>query len=368
MSKSYLNRTIEFHKIYQKEILPIFESYEYFRKKELFLWLCYLLTAILLVLMPIWSFPILYWLYSIIGEVAVVAIFFTIVFMLIGIIMVCKISNRSKNFIMTIKTDCLPNLLKVFGNIKWVNGSNIINDTELNTSGLFAKYNRRETDDEFIGTYEGVPFRISETTLWYETGSSKTKTVVPVFKGVVISFKSNKIIKNRTVVATKRDLTKKNTYWIYLALLIHPIMSVILNYKNLLNWIITLIIIAVFLFQYHKEQRNQELLETVKLEDPKFCNKFNVYSSDQVEARYLVTTAFMERFQKLNTSFASKKAKCSFCGDEIFFAINTNKNLFEIGSLFHSLKNPKSINDFYNELSSILELVKYFKLNEKTGL
>ena len=66
--------------------------------------------------------------------------------------------------------------------------------------------------------------------------------------------------------------------------------------------------------------------------------------------------------------FGAKKAKCSFFDDEIMFAISTNKNLFEIGSLFKSFNDPTSINAFYYELSSIYDMIDYFKLDEKTGL
>ena len=50
------------------------------------------------------------------------------------------------------------------------------------------------------------------------------------------------------------------------------------------------------------------------------------------------------------------------------FAISTDKDVFEIGSLNKSLEDPESINEFYNELSSILDMIEYFKLDEKIGL
>ena len=104
------------------------------------------------------------------------------------------------------------------------------------------------------------------------------------------------------------------------------------------------------------------------MEDPWFGKKFNVYSSDQVEARYLVTPSFMERFNNLNTVFGAKNAKCSFYRDKIVIAISTKKNLFEIGEMFKSLEDPKSIKSMYDELFSIYKMITYFKLDEKTGL
>lgn len=368
MKNSYLKRTLEFHKIYQEEILPIFSSYEFFRKKELLLWWLYTITAIFLILMPLWCFPVFILIFEWKQEISGFSMFIMAILWCIGLLMLYKMGNRSKNFAVTIKTDCLPRLLKVFGDVKWVNDSNIISDYNIHSSGLFANYNRRETDDEFQGTFNGIPFKICETSLWYESGSGKNRTIMQIFKGVIISFKSNKIIKNRTIISTKGDLTKKNSYLIYIAMLIYPVITLIMDYKNIISWGAIILITLGYALIYRNEMKEQEALEPVLLEDPKFCNRYNVYSSDQIEARYLVTTAFMERFQKLNTSFGAHKAKCSFCGDEIIFAISTKKNLFEIGSLFTSLKKIKSINDFYNELSSIFELAEYFKLDEKTGL
>ena len=105
-------------------------------------------------------------------------------------------------------------------------------------------------------------------------------------------------------------------------------------------------------------------LEKVQLEDVKWEKRFEAYSQDQVEARYLLTTAFMERFLNLTTAFGTNKAKCSFCDDKMIIAISTRKNLFEFGHLFKKIDSE----DFYNELSSILELIEYFKLNIYTGL
>lgn len=43
---------------------------------------------------------------------------------------------------------------------------------------------------------------------------------------------------------------------------------------------------------------NRRVYEEVKLEDVEFSKQFFVDSNDQVEARFLLTTAFMERFKK----------------------------------------------------------------------
>lgn len=363
---SYLERTKNFHEIYQEEIFPIFRNYEVFRRREVGKYWLMFFGGVIAVAFG-FAFPLILILkfYIEINPTLLIIAMLTIIGL--GIVLVVQADKKIKAFAMTIKTDCLPRLLKVFGDMRWCNNKKLITDSDLNDSGLFADFNIRTTDDEFEGTYKDIPIKMSETNLLFKSGSGKNRTIIPVFKGVVISIKSNKPIKNRTIVATKGDLTRKNTYWLYLMPFLYSIIQLLL----MGDWfflVIMIFLVLGLLRVWAFLRDNEEKLEEVRLEDPKFCKKFNVYSSDQVEARYLVTPSFMERFKNMNTVFGAKKAKCSFFGDEVMFAISTNKNLFEIGSMFKSLENPNSINEFYNELSSILNMVDYFKLDEKIGL
>ena len=122
----------------------------------------------------------------------------------------------------------------------------------------------------------------------------------------------------------------------------------------------------IIMFKAYKKQK--ETFKKINLEDADFGKIFDVYSTDQVEARYLLTPTFMERFKNIQTSFGAKILKCSFYDDNFMVAITTDKNLFEIGSLFKSFNDSKIITQFYYELNSILQMVEYFKLDEKTGL
>lgn len=365
MSSANSEEKRKFKEIYEKEIFPMFLAHEVFRKRELRKSCFFIASGLLLIVsaFTILIFPVNFpqlvrSIYPPFGWISGFAMLLMAVF------------SGNKSFSKKLKADCLPRLLKVFGDIKWRNNKNIIGDEELKACGLFADYNIRNTDDEFIGTYKNVPLKICETQLLLEVDLGKGKITIPVFKGVVISIYFNKPIKNRTIVATKRTLTQKNSNWIYLFLFIIPGITSFTSFIKgdmLLGFIFASIVLVAFLLVWYKDNKNEKL-DTVNLEDPVFSKKFNVYSSNQVEARYLVTTAFMERFNELNTAFGAKAAKCSFCGDKILFAISTNKNLFEIGSLFKTLENSKSIESFYNELSSVLKIIDDFKLNEKTGL
>lgn len=67
----------------------------------------------------------------------------------------------------------------------------------------------------------------------------------------------------------------------------------------------------------------------VMLEDPRFEKEFCVYSQDQVEARYILTPALMERILALKTKW-NKDVYISFLESKVYIGISMYKNLFEL--------------------------------------
>ena len=78
-----------------------------------------------------------------------------------------------------------------------------------------------------------------------------------------------------------------------------------------------------------------------KLEDVNFNKNYIVKTDNEVEARYFLTTGFMERFKKLQTVFGKKNISCCAEKDIIRFTISKKDNPFDA---------PKSINPNRNGL------------------
>ena len=76
---------------------------------------------------------------------------------------------------------------------------------------------------------------------------------------------------------------------------------------------------------FHVTTKLPENQEVVRLEDPVFDKLFNVYSNDQIEARYLLTTTFMERLIEVEKAFGSQKIECSFYKQSLVMAIHLKK-------------------------------------------
>lgn len=318
----YLNRTLEFHKIYEEEIIPILKSYKQQKEKAdeknrydyLGAALCFL-SLITFMLACSGSVERFYSMILVIVSVLVCLLGSSIMEP-----MRAELQNNELKKKLFFKKKCMSKLLRVFGNIKWYNNCEVIKTVEICETGLFPPILYRITDDEFVGEYQGVKFRMSETTFRINDFIS--------FTGVILVFEANKSFESHTIIVSKLAPDRHRTF----------------------------------------------NLESVILEDPVFCRDYNVYSSNQTEARYLITPTFMERFRKLKVAFKTTDIACAFLKNKIIFALDVegllglSKNLFEIDAYSAFTDGRKAINIFYNELTSVLDMAAYFKLDEKTGL
>jgi len=99
----------------------------------------------------------------------------------------------------------------------------------------------------------------------------------------------------------------------------------------------------------------------VKLEDPEFEKEFAVYSSDQIEARTILTPAFMERINELRIQFFDS-LKISFIENKIYIAILSDRNLFD-PTVFKKLDSPVVFNNYAKQIQSLISISKELKLH-----
>ena len=111
------------------------------------------------------------------------------------------------------------------------------------------------------------------------------------------------------------------------------------------------------------QSKNMSREELVKMDNPEFEKEFVVYSSDQVEARYILSHTLMNKLLTFK-----KRSKhpiyVSFIGESIHMAIEYNKDLFE-PSVFHSLLDYKIAMEYVQTLHLCLGIIDELKLNQK---
>ena len=105
--------------------------------------------------------------------------------------------------------------------------------------------------------------------------------------------------------------------------------------------------------------------EKIELEDPEFMKMFKVYGGDQIEARYILTPALMERIKDLAIR-TQGQYYISFYNNKITVANNSGKNNFEVG-MFKSITKDdnKLLVDFYQDICDELAIINDLKLNVK---
>ena len=101
----------------------------------------------------------------------------------------------------------------------------------------------------------------------------------------------------------------------------------------------------------------------VKMENPDFEKVFDVFSTNQIEARYLITPSMMERMLKLDSNF-KKGVTISFRNSTILVAIPDSKNRFE-ADVWSSLNDMSILKSDFEVLQSLLEIVDELNLNTR---
>lgn len=222
-----------------------------------------------------------------------------------------------KSFESKIKEKIMPTVCSCFENLTWSEFS-YVGEEVFKASGVVPHFSSKSYDDIFKGSHRDVNMEIIESE--FEVGSGKNRRTV--FKGVIVKLDMNKNFTSHTVITPDKHFHNS------------PLPS----------------------------------LRHTTLEDVEFEKKFDVFTNDEVDARYLITPTFMERLKAMKTAFKADKIQCAFYGNFLLVALSTSKDLFSLGSLVKPMDDAQQYFQLYEEMVSIVKLIDHFKLNQKIGL
>lgn len=97
-------------------------------------------------------------------------------------------------------------------------------------------------------------------------------------------------------------------------------------------------------------------LKRAALEDPRFEKIFEVYTSDQVESRFLLTPDLMQKLVDLEATFHGGKLKCCFDDGEMLITVQGG-DLFEPGSMFTPLDNPVRVRELLDDFTAVFDVI-----------
>ena len=210
-----------------------------------------------------------------------------------------------------------------------------INHKVFNDCQIFPlRPNRYKTEDHFSGTKQGIPFEFAEIRAEHK-GNNSSPTLI--FCGTFFTAKFNKKLSAKTIVYP--DLAEK-AFGRVLGTGLQKFFTGLSNKISELNPL---------------KLANQKNIHLIKLENTEFEKEFAVYSEDQIEARKILTPVIMENLVKLQRS-TKFRIYASFLDNRVYFAINTNKDMFEPG-IFSQLISKKDILLWSQTLDLFLNIV-----------
>lgn len=289
---------------------------------------------------------------------------------ILGIIFFSMAFKGVDAFKIRFKRDIGSKVLSLCGKVGFSDDKSAVCSSDIKMMGLFPSFTDKNDDDIIAGEYKGCKFVVNECRLTHiETKQQADKEVKETktdFKGLVFKVQMNKNFLGKTVVGLDFKVRKMSGF------------------------------------------------DEVKLESIQFMRGRKIYSTDQIEARYILTTTFMEKLDELgkvfwkhrwgldNPVFEEKMqhtekllnvvnsssdliskgvstlmktqmlgVSAAFIGGYMYVFIPTceGDNLFEIGGgREKGFFEPDIYYEIYSQMWSFFALIDYMKLDEHLGL
>lgn len=314
-TSEYLASREKFEKYYEENILPQLQQLEKTRKKYLYIFIIMLIGVGI-------------WLYYTGASFAEGFANFTSGEGgwkgAIGTFMVLILCWPMLSYYRRSKESLLPLIANFFGEFKYIYNE-MLPIGLMDSSLLFRTKGEMRGEDCFLGIYEDVSVQIIEYRRYslehrYNREQNMREEVyVPKERGLIFYADMNKSFEGQTIVVKDKGL-----------------FNAFSKYKN---------------------------MERVGVESPEFEKKFEVYSDNQIEARYILTTTMLEYMEKLQETFSL--IEFSFFQQHVLIKIETKKNTFECANFFHSIIDKKRIIKNFDEMYLLFTIITTLKLNQK---
>lgn len=189
--------------------------------------------------------------------------------------------------------------------------------TRLKELRLVPSYARSNFEDLFSGAHKGARYELYEGHLEQRTTDSKGRTrYTTVFRGQLIRMQFPREFLGITIV--RRDAGVFNVFG--------------------------------------GGDIDGRKLERVRLVATEFEKAFEVWGTDQVEARYLLHPYMMQRLIDLEKGLHGKRLRCAFEGGDLLVAVEGG-NLFEPGDLFKPLVDPARARRIVDEIAGVVKVM-----------
>jgi len=234
---------------------------------------------------------------------------------------------RSTDFYALFKKYVIEELIKFISADVQYEQKGYVSRHQFVASALFTTNDEEyRGDDRFFGTLDKTSFEASELHVAYYVRTKNGRRRVPIFDGMFFVADFNKNLHGSTKV--EPDVAES--------------------------------ILGIFGTSLQKMTAGDRF---VKMEDPTFEKFFKVTSTDQIEARYILTPAMMQRIVEFKEK-AKADVRLSFLGQKVYIAVSHSGALFE-PNVFSSLLDFAPIRGYYADIALALGIIEDLDLNTR---
>jgi hypothetical protein len=264
---------------------------------------------------------------------AIAGLIIGIIILITGFVLLTRTNSKFAEYRHRFKHEVIPLVLKTIDESLEMDYTRGLSENEFIYSQLFNKEpDRYRSEDQISGITGKTTFSFSELHAEYktvtQTKNGRQEHWHTILKGIVFYADFNKNFNGVTIVRPK-DMGAALGAWVSKSM---PIF-------------------------------NSSSRTLVQLENQEFNGEFVTYSTDQVEARYILTPAMMERLNELNKR-CSYTISLSFIGSCIFIAFPLSKDYFE-PPVHKSLLTSNSLNEDTEVIRFMYGIIKDLDLNTR---
>ena len=226
------------------------------------------------------------------------------------------VTSPKRQYAKAYKGEILPEIAQLFGDFTYdLKGK--ISMKIMKPSGIIPNHTLYNSEDHFIGTYKGVSIDVAEIKLRRKSG----KSTVTVFNGLAVLLSGGtRPFTGHTIIA--KDKTKLGAWA-----------------KSKITG-----------------------LKRANLVDLEFERLFDVFTTDQTEARYLIDPVIMENLKTLQSEYNGDSLTASFYDEHVLILIASKTNHFEPAKIDVSATNETELLAMQSEFAKILSIVDQLSL------
>jgi len=236
---------------------------------------------------------------------------------------------ETKDFTVLFKDEVIGKLVGFIDKSLKYERSGYISSSEYFLSSLFDRSIDDYSGSDLVkGKIDGVILQFSEIHTQKEYEEKNRKRKVTVFRGLFFVGDFNKNFSGKTVVLPD-------------------------NIENIFG----------SFAHFIQSLTAGEKMELVKMDNPLFEKEFVVYSTDQIEARYILSNSLMEKILLYKRKL-KRPVSISFVNSKIYIAVSFDAPVFE-PKIYKRVTDIKEIKGYFEILSFMVDIVRELDLNRR---